>query len=161
MPGLYQDILWFWRSCYQRVLVSPCTNHDVFYWIDPHHALFVSIAKALPSYTQKDRMLAESCLCDGSILIQIVYNLTRVLTKCDEFYSFCANKAFRKWRFKTYVYGKVALTKLCKRLTDGKKTCIGIGDWSRQDGIIKRHPTAPVKKIQKELHRRVGGACLF
>ena len=34
-----------------------------------------------------------------------------------------------------------------------KKTCIGIGDWSRQDGIIKRHPTAPVKKIQKELHR--------
>lgn len=79
--------------------------------------------------------------------------LTHVLSQCDQLLSFCANKAFRKWRFKTYVYSKVALTKLCKRLTNGKKSCIGIGDWSRQDGIIKRHPTAPVKKIQKELHR--------
>ena len=76
-----------------------------------------------------------------------------VLTNCDELFAFCANKGFRKWRFKTYVYSKKALSTLCKRLTSGKKTCIGIGDWSRQDGIIKRHPTAPVKKIQKELRR--------
>ena len=48
------------------------------------------------------------------------------------------------------------MTKLCKRLTDGKKTCIGIGDWSHQDGL-KQHPTAPVKKIHKELrlHEKV------
>ena len=76
--------------------------------------------------------------------------LSHVLTQCDELFSFCANKAFLKWRFKTYVYIRVALTKLCKRLINGKKTCIGIGDWSRQDGL-KHHPTAPVKKIQKEL----------
>jgi len=43
---------------------------------------------------------------------------------------------------------------LHKRLTGGKETCIGIGDWSRQDGgFIKCHPTFPVKKIQKELRR--------
>lgn len=81
------------------------------------------------------------------------HHLRYVLTKCDELFAFCANKGFRKWRFKTYVYSKKALSSLCKRLTAGKKTCIGIGDWSRQDGIIKRHPTAPVKKIQKELRR--------
>jgi hypothetical protein len=46
------------------------------------------------------------------------------------------------------VYSRIALTKTCKRLTYGKKICIGIGDWSRQDGIIKRHHTAPVKKIR-------------
>ncbi|KAL7475342.1 hypothetical protein ACHAW6_001262 [Cyclotella cf. meneghiniana] len=74
--------------------------------------------------------------------------LSHVLTQYDELFSFCANKAFRKWRFKTYVYSRVALTKLCKRLTDGKKTCIGIGDWSRQDGL-KRHPTVPVKKFRR------------
>lgn len=79
------------------------------------------------------------------------HHLRYVLTKCDELFTFCANKGFRKWRFKTYVYSKKALSNLCKRLTGGKKTCIGIGDWSCQDGIIKRHPTAPVKKIQKEL----------
>lgn len=78
-------------------------------------------------------------------------NLQYVLLHCDYLMRFSATKGFRKWRFKTYVHSKKALSSLCKRLTNGKKTCIGIGDWSRQDGIIKRHPTAPVKKIQKEL----------
>eukprot|EP00960_Hanusia_phi_P024963 734236-Hanusia_phi.AAC.1 len=80
-------------------------------------------------------------------------NLRYVLERCDELLAFSANKAFRKWRFRTYVYSKKALNILCKRPTNGKKTCIGVGDWSNQDGFIKRHPTAPVKKIKRELHR--------
>lgn len=80
--------------------------------------------------------------------------LSYVLKNCDYLFSFSASKGFRKWRFKTYIHSRSALTKLCKRLTGGeKRCCVGVGDWSRQDGMIKRHPTAPVKRIQKELQR--------
>ncbi|KAL7482014.1 hypothetical protein ACHAW6_007696 [Cyclotella cf. meneghiniana] len=40
--------------------------------------------------------------------------LSHVLTQCDELFPLCANKAFRKWRFKTYVNSRVSSTKLRK-----------------------------------------------
>jgi transposase len=41
---------------------------------------------------------------------------------------------------------------LCKRLVpEGKKTLIGFGDWSQQDGVSHKKPKAPVKKFRKEL----------
>ena len=82
-----------------------------------------------------------------------IEGLTYVLSVCDHLLLYCAEKSFRKWRFKTFIYTKKALNKLCLRLTAGMKTCIGIGDWSNKGCIIKRHSPAPVKKIQRELKR--------
>ena len=72
-----------------------------------------------------------------------------------EFYN--KKKSFAKWKFTTFIYSKKALYKLCKDLCytkdKDKNIIIGLGDWSQQQGIIKRHPTAPVKKFKDELRK--------
>jgi hypothetical protein len=81
-----------------------------------------------------------------------VESLSYILQHCDGLLAFCCAKGFRKWRFKQYVYSDKALHTLCKRVTNGMKTLFGLGDWSQQDGgIIKRHPTAPVKRFRKAM----------
>jgi transposase len=87
-----------------------------------------------------------------SNLVTFKQNVTAVLTVSDWLLQFCQNKPFRKWRFKRSIYDKKTLHTLCKRVVpDGKKTLVGFGDWSQQDGVIKKKPKAPVKKFRKEL----------
>lgn len=78
-----------------------------------------------------------------------------VLRHCDMLFRFCAEKSFRKWKFKTYIYSQKALYELCKRVSGGQpeKTLLGLGDWSRTDGVIKGHPPGPVKKMRRFLKR--------
>ncbi len=78
-------------------------------------------------------------------------NVKHILSHCDSLLAFGCVKGFRKWRFKMYVYSDKALHTLCKRITNGEKMIFGLGDWSQQDGIIKRHPTAPVTKFAKKM----------
>ena len=33
------------------------------------------------------------------------------------------------------------------------KTLVGFGDWSQQHGFVKKHPTAPVKRLKRELRK--------
>lgn len=72
-----------------------------------------------------------------------------------EFYN--KAKSFAKWKFTTYIYSKKAIHKICKDLYTKNdkpvKTIIGLGDWSQQQGIIKRHPTTPIKRFKDELRR--------
>jgi len=66
-------------------------------------------------------------------------------------------KSFAKWKFTTFRFSRKALYNLCKDLCytkeKDKNTIIGLGDWSQQQGIIKSHPTAPVKKFKDELRK--------
>ncbi len=72
-----------------------------------------------------------------------------------EFYN--KKKSFAKWKFTTFRFSRKTLYNLCKDLCytkeKDKNTIIGLGDWSQQQGIIKSHPTAPVKRFKDELRK--------
>ena len=73
----------------------------------------------------------------------------------DERFQFMAQHGFLKWRFKTSLYAKKALAKLARKIGKTKKTCVGLGDWSRRDGFGRGHPSGPVLAFKKELARHV------
>jgi hypothetical protein len=60
---------------------------------------------------------------------------------------------FRGLSFRSYCRGKATMHKLCKRIVEDKKTLVGFGDFSQQHGLVKKHPTAPIKKFKSELRR--------
>ena len=69
-------------------------------------------------------------------------------------FEFIAKKAFRKQRFMVKRFSRKALADECKRVTKGEyNTCVGIGDWSRTDGLLKGAPSAPNKAFVKELKK--------
>ena len=45
------------------------------------------------------------------------------------------------------------MDKICKSIIEGKKTLVGFGDFSQQHGLVKKHPTAPIKKFRNELKK--------
>ena len=78
-------------------------------------------------------------------------------THCDWLLNFCTIRCFRKWQFKVYSYKGKAMAKLARRFRRrGRRVLIGIGDWSKQDGMRGR-PHAPIKKFKQALrkHARV------
>lgn len=65
-------------------------------------------------------------------------------------FKFCNDHPFKKWRFKTFRFQRKALSAVCRSLiTKGQRTCVGVGDWSRQDGL-KGLPKAPVERLKRE-----------
>ena len=56
-------------------------------------------------------------------------------------------KNFRGLSFRSYCRGKATMDKICKSITEGKKTLVGFGDFSQQHGLVKKHPTAPSKNF--------------
>lgn len=78
-------------------------------------------------------------------------NVQVVLGHADYLFNFERKEKFRAWRFKTQRFGQKALVQAVKKILDGhdpKKTLIGFGDWSQQDGL-KGHDKAPVKKLRR------------
>jgi hypothetical protein len=71
----------------------------------------------------------------------------------NELTTFYNIKPYKKWKFTTYCLMKKAINKMCKTICDDKKTIVGFGDWSQQQGIIKKHPSAPNKKLREALKR--------
>jgi len=45
------------------------------------------------------------------------------------------------------------MDKICKSITEDKKTLVGFGDFSQKHGLVKKHPTAPIQKLKHELRR--------
>jgi len=76
-----------------------------------------------------------------------------VLPKIDDLFRFHVKHNFRGLKFKSYCRSKATLTKICKNIKKDKKTIIGFGDFSQQQGLVKKHPTTPILKIKKELNK--------
>ena len=78
-----------------------------------------------------------------------------VFPKMQTFFEFHKEKGFRNLKFTSYCRSKATLAKICKRIGGGKdvKTLVGFGDWSQQHGFVKKHPTAPVKRLKRELRK--------
>ena len=53
----------------------------------------------------------------------------------------------------TYVHSQKALEYISKKVVDNKKTLIGFGDWSQQDGVIKGHRKAPLNRTKRVLRK--------
>ena len=68
-------------------------------------------------------------------------------------FKFHLYKNFRGLSFRSYCRGKATMSKICKSIVGDKKTLVGFGDFSQQHGLVKKHPTAPIKKFNKELRR--------
>ena len=60
---------------------------------------------------------------------------------------------FRYLKFTTYSRSKAALVEICKKIGGNKKTLVGFGDFSNQHGLVKRRPTAPIKRWKGQLHQ--------
>lgn len=68
-------------------------------------------------------------------------------------FRFHTEKNFRGLSFRSYCRGKSVMDKLCKKITENKKTLVGFGDFSQKHGLVKKHPTAPIQKFKKELRK--------
>ena len=71
----------------------------------------------------------------------------------DKMIDFYNGKPYKKWKFKTYCFSKKTISQMCKDITKNKKTLVGYGDWSKNQGIIKKHPSTPNKKLRDALIR--------
>jgi len=71
----------------------------------------------------------------------------------NELTFFYNSKAYKKWKFKTYCFRKKTISSMCKDICKNKKTLVGYGDWSKNQGIIKKHPSTPNKKLREALIR--------
>ena len=83
-------------------------------------------------------------------------NVQGVLGSADFVFNFQRRTKFRAWRFKTSRFGKKALVQAVNKILAGKdpkKTLIGFGDWSQQDGFIKGRDKAPVKKMRRTMRK--------
>ena len=76
-----------------------------------------------------------------------VYPHTNVIFK------FHLYKNFRGLSFRSYCRGKATMHKICESIVGKKKTLVGFGDFSQQHGLVKKHPTAPIKKFRNELRK--------
>ncbi len=116
-----------------------------------HLQWYENLKKRNPEYIEIIQTMPS---CAVSSVNAYTSAVKHVLKHANGLLAFGCVKGFRKWRFKMYIYSDKALNALCKRITNGKKTLFGLGDWSKQDsGIIKRHPTAPVKKFGKVMRK--------
>ena len=91
------------------------------------------------------------------------FKTTNLTKMCDYFkyvypnlqtiFKFHLYKNFRGLSFRSYCRGKATMHKICQSIVEKKKTLVGFGDFSQKHGLVKKHPTAPIKKFRNELKR--------
>lgn len=74
----------------------------------------------------------------------------KTYNKLNSFYN---SKPYKKWRFKTFCFRKKTISTMCKDICKNQKTLVGYGDWSKNQGIVKKHPSTPNKKLREALAR--------
>uniref|UniRef100_K3X435 Uncharacterized protein n=1 Tax=Globisporangium ultimum (strain ATCC 200006 / CBS 805.95 / DAOM BR144) TaxID=431595 RepID=K3X435_GLOUD len=69
--------------------------------------------------------------------------------------TFFVAKPFRKLKLRRFISMQKKLRKMCLQLIEGagRHTIVGFGDWSNRDvaGLIKKCPSGPVKRFEREL----------
>ena len=103
-----------------------------------------------PDYTQ---IITEMPSMKTGSLVTMKATIQYKLQHFDELFNFSASKPFLKRRFTTYVCSHKALEYIAKKVVDNKKTLIGFGDWSQQDGIVKGHRKALLNRTKRVLKR--------
>jgi hypothetical protein len=86
-------------------------------------------------------------------LTKVLQYFTHTFPHFDKIFQFHLYKNFRGLNFRSYCRSKATLTKICKEIVDNKKTLVGFGDFSQNHGLVKKHPTAPIKRFKNELRK--------
>jgi hypothetical protein len=86
-------------------------------------------------------------------LTKMINYFTHTLPHLDKIFIFHLHKNFRGLNFRSYCRSKSTLTTICKEMVDNKKTLVGFGDFSQKHGLVKKHPTAPIKRFKNELKK--------
>ena len=79
-----------------------------------------------------------------------------LLPHLDMLSGFYSRRRVRHMKFKRFRFCQKKLSDICHSLTasHGRKTIVGFGDWSNQDGgMIKKCQSGPVKRLETELKR--------
>ena len=64
-------------------------------------------------------------------------------------------RRFRNAKARSKRFGQKALQEVVRRIVgrNPADTCVGLGNWSRTDGVVRGHPPGPVKKLQRALDK--------
>jgi len=113
-----------------------------------------NIRKRFPAYELTLNSLPTLCVSDVDVFLERA--IIRAQNKEYLFNFHLKNKGFLNHKFRVKSLSEKTLRFHCKKLTTNKKgekvkTLIGIGDWSRSDGFLKKHPSAPNLKFQRML----------
>lgn len=83
---------------------------------------------------------------------KFLVNVTKVLELSDRLFEYHEKNIFRQWKYKIAIKSNEILKNMCKKITKGKKTLFGIGNWSNQTGI-KGQSNAPIEKFKNHMRR--------
>ena len=86
-------------------------------------------------------------------LEKILHYFNYVYPHMNTIFKFHLYKNFRGLSFRSYCRGKATMHKICESIVSKKKTLVGFGDFSQKHGLVKKHPTAPIKKFKNELRK--------
>jgi hypothetical protein len=113
-----------------------------------------SMRKANPAYQQGCDALESLKTAKFEVFKDRVRS---TLAQAQSLFAFSEKKLFRAWRFKRGRFNKQAMHKAVKKVlgpgTNPKRTLVGFGDWSQQDGFLKGIEKAPVKKMRATMRR--------
>ena len=110
-----------------------------------------NLRRRFPRYDELLNQIPSLCTSNADTYLERVNILTN---SSDELFEFQQEHAFRDKKFQVRRFSQKALRDLSLRVTQGNRnTCVGIGDWSRVDGILKGSPSAPNQKFKKELKK--------
>jgi hypothetical protein len=88
---------------------------------------------------------------DTGNLVKYLNSISTSFKTSDYLFEFNSKISIRRRKFTLYINEQKALHKICKDLvgenTKKNKVIVGIGDWSRTDGVRGRHK-APIKKFK-------------
>jgi transposase len=94
---------------------------------------------------------------------ELKQNIATTLARSVFLLRFCADKPFRKWRFKRQVFLNKAYCAAARKILDDpnvsigrrrrrrRRTLVGYGDWSNQDGTLRGTPKSGVKRLKRAL----------
>jgi len=162
--------LWKTKS-YDRIIGIDPGVHTVIAWCDQNDTvLSVSGAHYRQRAKFKEQKVWEQQMRNSyPAYVQVIQNMPSMKTSnletmraaltyrlewFDYLFQVSAHVPFLKWRFTTFVYSQKALDWMARQVAPkGQSTLVGLGDWSQVDGVVRGHPKAPAKRLEKALKR--------
>ena len=136
--------------------VKKCSTKEFY-----HCAKYKLSVKKNKRWTDRDPMVKAAILTlptkKTAELSTLETYVRDMLPKLDLLIEFYSRRRVRALKFKRFRFCQKKLNLICASLTEkaGRKTVVGFGDWSNQDGgTIKKCQSGPVKRLEKELKRR-------
>jgi hypothetical protein len=149
--GIDPGVCSLFMSCNEKDEVLKCSTREY-----RHHSKMIYGCKKREQWYKKWEHY-NSWKRIPSFKVSSTVEMTKyfeyVLPNLDVYFSFHCEKNFRGLSFTSYCRSKSTLERICRKITGGKKTLVGFGDFSQQHGLVKKHPATPILKLKNQLRR--------